>query len=48
MIKIYTDLGKQVNSYIDKGQLVPDKEMIKLIVDELRPYQNQNWLLDGK
>ena len=41
-----TKAGLEAKSYIDAGNLVPDRPMIDLIVGELKKMQ-QSWLLDG-
>lgn len=41
-----TEAGKEAKQYIGSGQLVPDVLMVRLILNELKPL-NQNWLLDG-
>ncbi|VVC87955.1 unnamed protein product [Leptidea sinapis] len=42
-----TDLGKEVQSYLSEGKLVPDDVIIKFMVAELKKVENQAWLLDG-
>jgi len=44
-----TDVGKLAKQYIDKGGLVPDEVMVKLISTELKGLEKANlsWLLDG-
>ena len=45
-IKNQTDLGKLAQSYIDKGQLVPDSVVIGMVEEVLRSGK-QNFILDG-
>ncbi|MBW4574796.1 MAG: adenylate kinase [Aphanothece sp. CMT-3BRIN-NPC111] len=43
-----TPLGLQVQPYVEKGELVPDEIMIKLIRERLlQPDVTKGWLLDG-
>lgn len=43
-----TDLGRQAQPYVTKGELVPDETMIQLIRDRLlMPDASAGWLLDG-
>jgi adenylate kinase len=43
-IKGGTDLGKKVQDYNDRGELVPDE----IIVEMAKPYlEGDNWILDG-
>jgi adenylate kinase len=43
-----TDLGKEAKGYIDRGELVPDKITIPMILDRLgREDCKEGWLLDG-
>jgi len=44
-----TDVGKLAKQFIDKGGLVPDDVMVKLISSELKNLEKANlsWLLDG-
>lgn len=47
-IKEGTELGKLAQSYIDKGQLVPDEVTIKIVEDRLEESDAQNGaILDG-
>ena len=47
-IKKETELGKLVNSYISKGQLVPDEVTIRIVEDRLAWEDAQNGvILDG-
>ena len=43
-----TDLGKEVDSYIRRGELIPDTLAIEMISERLsRPDCAQGWILDG-
>ena len=43
-----TDLGKEAKSYIDRGELVPDRITIPMILDRLKEEDcKEGWLLDG-
>ena len=42
-----SELGLAAKSYIDQGNLVPDKVMVGLISSELKKLGSQAWLLDG-
>jgi adenylate kinase len=43
-----TELGKQAKGYIDRGELVPDKITIPMILDRLKEDDcKDGWLLDG-
>lgn len=43
-----TDLGVEAKSYVDKGDLVPDDLIIRLIADRLQQDDvRDGWLLDG-
>merc|ERR1719295_2301369 len=42
-----TELGLAAKSYIDQGNLVPDKVMVGLISSELKKLGEKPWLLDG-
>lgn len=47
-IAAQTDLGKQAEPYVEKGELVPDPMMISLIRERLvQPDTANGWLLDG-
>lgn len=47
-IKLGTELGKKVKSYIDNGELVPDDVTTDLIVDRLSKDDcNEGFILDG-
>lgn len=43
-----TDLGKQVQSYVQQGELVPDQLIIQFIKQRLlEPDLKQGWILEG-
>jgi len=44
-----TDLGKEAKPYMDKGNLVPDRFVIDMVVDELTKLDRKGvrWFLDG-
>jgi adenylate kinase len=43
-----TELGKQAQSYVDKGELVPDQLLLELIQNRLQEADAQKgWILDG-
>jgi adenylate kinase len=43
-----TELGKEAKGYIDKGELVPDRITIPMILDRLKEDDcKDGWLLDG-
>lgn len=44
-----TALGKEAKQYMDKGELVPDKLMIDLVIEDAGPHleEGQSLLLDG-
>mgnify|MGYP000066252668 CR=1 FL=1 len=44
-----TALGKEAKHFMDKGELVPDKLMINLVMEDATPYleEGQSLLLDG-
>jgi len=46
-IRERTDKGKEAKKYIEKGQLVPDELITKIMIDELNRHPNSNWLIDG-
>ncbi|XP_003748364.1 GTP:AMP phosphotransferase AK3, mitochondrial [Galendromus occidentalis] len=47
-IKDQTAIGKEVSQYIEKGLLVPDDLVTKMILEELSTsLRNQSYLLDG-
>jgi hypothetical protein len=43
-----TEIGLLAKTYMDKGTLVPDDVISKLIINELKNLKTQNWLLDGQ
>jgi nucleoside-triphosphate--adenylate kinase len=42
-----TELGKEANSYMESGALVPDSLMVRLVLDELQNKKHDRLLLDG-
>jgi adenylate kinase len=47
-IKNETELGKQVKSMLDAGELVPDEKVTKLVREELKePKYENGYILDG-
>jgi adenylate kinase len=43
-----TDLGQKAQSYVDKGELVPDELLLDLIRERLnQPDAQTGWILDG-
>lgn len=42
-----TEVGLQAKHFIDKGELVPDEVMVKLILEEVQKMKG-SFLLDGK
>ncbi len=47
-VKIESELGKQAKSYMDKGELVPDKLIIDIIVKRLDEDDSANgYIMDG-
>lgn len=42
-----TEAGLNAKKYTDKGDLVPDEIMVKLILNEIHSLGNVSWLLDG-
>ncbi len=47
-IKAETELGKYAKSFIDKGQLVPDEVVVKIVADRIQQEDCKNgFLLDG-
>ncbi|OWF35543.1 GTP:AMP phosphotransferase AK3, mitochondrial [Mizuhopecten yessoensis] len=42
-----TSAGMSAKQFIDKGQLVPDDVMVKLIINELNKFKGESWMLDG-
>jgi len=48
-VKAQTDLGKQANAYMEKGELVPDPLVISLVQEQMQKpeFKNKGWILDG-
>ncbi|MCF2561946.1 nucleoside monophosphate kinase, partial [Bifidobacterium boum] len=47
-LKNQTELGKQAQAYIDKGELVPDELTNSIVKDRLAKDDTKNgWILDG-
>eukprot|EP00096_Caligus_rogercresseyi_P013888 TRINITY_DN6477_c0_g1_i1.p1 TRINITY_DN6477_c0_g1~~TRINITY_DN6477_c0_g1_i1.p1 ORF type:complete len:239 (-),score=74.90 TRINITY_DN6477_c0_g1_i1:52-768(-) len=46
-LKEKTDLGRQAQSFVDNGELVPDDLMVDLVTSELKKLESSPWLLDG-
>jgi len=48
-VKAQTDLGKQANAYMEKGELVPDPLVIGLVQEQMQKpeFKNKGWILDG-
>ena len=47
-IKDGTPLGLEAKSYMDKGELVPDEVVMKMVADKLAALpENQGYMLDG-
>jgi len=47
-IAAQTELGRQAKPYVEKGELVPDRTMIKFISNRLQmPDATSGWLLEG-
>lgn len=46
-IKNQTELGKQAQSYMDKGELVPDSIVIGMVDEVLASHKGQSFILDG-
>ena len=44
---MFSAVGIEAKSFIDKGQLVPDETMVALIAGELLKMKDNSWLLDG-
>ena len=42
-----TELGRQAEDYMDKGQLVPDELVIEMILDKVEEEGDDGFLLDG-
>ena len=43
-----SDAAVKAKRYIERGQLVPDNIMVKLIMNHLDHMNKASWLLDGK
>ena len=43
-----TEVGRQAEEFIDKGDLVPDELMVILVGNVLEELQGKGWLLDGE
>ncbi len=46
-VKNGTELGKQAKEYIDKGELVPNRITVPMILETLQEKGKNGWLLDG-
>ncbi|KAL2772438.1 adenylate kinase 4, mitochondrial isoform a [Daubentonia madagascariensis] len=46
-IKANTEVGDMAKQYIEKGLLVPDHVITRLMMSELENRRSQHWLLDG-
>uniref|UniRef100_A0A914XA55 Lethal protein 754 n=1 Tax=Plectus sambesii TaxID=2011161 RepID=A0A914XA55_9BILA len=46
-IRDNTDMGRQARQFTQKGELVPDDLIAKIMTEEIKKRHNQNWLLDG-
>ncbi|XP_051929460.1 adenylate kinase 4, mitochondrial isoform X1 [Hippocampus zosterae] len=46
-ISANTEAGVQVKTYVEKGMLVPDHVMTRLMMPRLEKLSGQSWLLDG-
>jgi adenylate kinase len=42
-----TELGREAASYMEQGQLVPDRLVIRMILDEIEEHGADGFLLDG-
>ncbi|KAK7101014.1 GTP:AMP phosphotransferase AK3, mitochondrial-like [Littorina saxatilis] len=42
-----TEFGLQAKAFMDEGKLVPDEIVTSIVVDELKKYEHDSWLLDG-
>lgn len=42
-----TPIGLQAKEYVDKGALLPDDFITKIIVEEIHKIDKHDWLLDG-
>ena len=47
-ISARTEVGLLAKTFMDKGGLVPDDVISKLIINELMNLKEHDWLLDGK
>lgn len=43
-----TEVGDVAKQYIEKGRLVPDHVITRMMLSELENRQDQHWLLDGE
>lgn len=43
-----TEVGDMAKQYIEKGLLVPDHVITRLMMSELENRRGQHWLLDGE
>ena len=41
------EFGLMAKAFMDEGKLVPDDVMTKVMVDELKKFEKDSWLLDG-
>ena len=41
-------MGLIAKGFMDEGRLVPDDIITTIVVDELKKYEQDSWLLDGK
>lgn len=46
-VKNETEVGMKAKSYMDKGELVPDKVVIDIIRDKISTLENGSFMLDG-
>jgi adenylate kinase len=46
-IALNSELGKEIESYIQKGHLVPDALICQIVTEEMKNYFNENIILDG-
>ncbi|XP_055488191.1 GTP:AMP phosphotransferase AK3, mitochondrial [Leucoraja erinacea] len=46
-IRGHTEVGSLAKSFIDKGKLVPDNVITRLVLQELKNIDQYSWLLDG-
>ena len=42
------EVGLIAKGFMDEGKLVPDDIITTIVVDELKKYEQDSWLLDGK